>query len=200
MSVVLAKKHESLATTIKIMDSLREMFGQPSWSLKHEAIKYIYTKQMKEGTSVREHVLDMMMHFNIAEVNGGPINEANQNLTMGKGKEVVANVRSSFKTRIRPSLMKKKRKGKTPKNSKGKKVAKDQHVLGAPPGHRRPDFRSYGSACCTCSGTCQRLGTIYRTLMGSEGKGRGKLASDREGSVTCHMGTQFCFRVYNSVF
>ncbi|KAA0060669.1 hypothetical protein E6C27_scaffold22G005640 [Cucumis melo var. makuwa] len=63
----------------------------------------------------------------------------------------------------------------------------NKHVLGAPSGHRRPDFRSYGSACCTCSGTCQRLG---------EGKGRGKPASDREGSVTCHMGTQFCFRVY----
>ncbi|KAA0062586.1 reverse transcriptase [Cucumis melo var. makuwa] len=67
---------------------------------------------------------------------------------------------------------------------------KDQHVLGALSGHRRPDFRSYGSACSTCSGTCQRLG---------EGKGRGKLASDREGSVTCHMRTQFCFRVYVSV-
>ncbi|KAA0046082.1 hypothetical protein E6C27_scaffold157G00030 [Cucumis melo var. makuwa] len=33
-----------------------------------------------------------------------------------------------------------------------------------------------------------------------EGKGRGKLASDKEGSVTCHMGTQFCFRIYVSVF
>ena len=33
---------------------------------------------MKEGTSVREHVLDMMMHFNISEVNGGDIDEANQ--------------------------------------------------------------------------------------------------------------------------
>ncbi|KAA0058972.1 gag/pol protein [Cucumis melo var. makuwa] len=33
---------------------------------------------MKEGTSVREHVLDMMMNFNIAEVNGGVIDEANQ--------------------------------------------------------------------------------------------------------------------------
>ena len=32
---------------------------------------------MKEGTSVREHVLDMMMDFNIANVNGGPIDEAN---------------------------------------------------------------------------------------------------------------------------
>ncbi|KAA0060296.1 gag/pol protein [Cucumis melo var. makuwa] len=60
------------------MDSLKGMFGQPKWSLRHEAIKYIYTKHMKEGTSVREHVLDMMMHFNIAEVNGGVIDEANQ--------------------------------------------------------------------------------------------------------------------------
>ncbi|TYK11694.1 Chromo domain-containing protein [Cucumis melo var. makuwa] len=46
---------------------------------------------------------------------------------------------------------------------------------------------SFGIKCCTCSGMCQFLG---------EGKGRGKLASDREGSVTCHMGTQFCFCVY----
>ncbi|KAA0047533.1 hypothetical protein E5676_scaffold157G00760 [Cucumis melo var. makuwa] len=38
------------------------------------------------------------------------------------------------------------------------------------------------------------------SLQTSEGKGRGKLASDREGSVTCHMRTQFCFRVYVSVF
>ncbi|TYK04285.1 gag/pol protein [Cucumis melo var. makuwa] len=154
------------------MDSLREMFGQPSWSLRHEAIKYIYTKQMKEGIFVREHVLDMMMHFNIAEVNGSPINEANQvtfilqsllnsfvpfqmnvflnkikftlttllnelqrfyNLTMGKGKEVETNVGttekelvggSSSKTRVGTLNMKKKRKGKTPKNSEGKKVAK----------------------------------------------------------------------------
>ncbi|XP_038882358.1 uncharacterized protein LOC120073622 [Benincasa hispida] len=78
MSDVLAKKHESLATAKEIIDSLRELFGQPSWSLRHEAIKHIYTKRMKEGTSVREHVLDMMMYFNIAEANGGPIDEANQ--------------------------------------------------------------------------------------------------------------------------
>ncbi|KAA0035908.1 gag/pol protein [Cucumis melo var. makuwa] len=41
MSDVLAKKHESLATAKKIMDSLKGMFGQPEWSLRHEAIKYI---------------------------------------------------------------------------------------------------------------------------------------------------------------
>ncbi|KAA0046128.1 gag/pol protein [Cucumis melo var. makuwa] len=78
MSDVLAKKHESLATTKEIMNSLKGIFGQPKWSLRHEAIKYIYTKRMKEGTSVREYVLDMMMHFNIAKVNGGVIDEANQ--------------------------------------------------------------------------------------------------------------------------
>ncbi|KAA0038165.1 gag/pol protein [Cucumis melo var. makuwa] len=77
MSDVLAEKHESLATTKEIMDSLKGMFWQTEWSLRHEAIKYIYTKRMKEGISVREHVLDMMMHFNIAEVNGGAIDEAN---------------------------------------------------------------------------------------------------------------------------
>ena len=33
---------------------------------------------MKEGTSIREHVLDMMMHFNITQVNGGLIEEVNQ--------------------------------------------------------------------------------------------------------------------------
>ncbi|TYJ98382.1 uncharacterized protein E5676_scaffold232G001250 [Cucumis melo var. makuwa] len=37
---------------------------------------------------------------------------------------------------------------------------------------------------------------IVLVLPPGEGKGRGKLASDKEGSVTCHMGTQFCFRVY----
>ncbi|XP_050940338.1 uncharacterized protein LOC127149133, partial [Cucumis melo] len=78
MSDVLAKKHESLATPKEIMDSLKGMFGQPEWFLRHEAIKYIYTKRMKEGTFVREHVPDMMMHFNIAEINRGAIDEANQ--------------------------------------------------------------------------------------------------------------------------
>ncbi|KAA0037080.1 Retrovirus-related Pol polyprotein from transposon TNT 1-94 [Cucumis melo var. makuwa] len=54
------------------------MFGQPEWFLRHDAVKYIYTKRMKKETSVREHVLDMMTHFNIVEVNGGAIDEANQ--------------------------------------------------------------------------------------------------------------------------
>ncbi|KAA0026279.1 gag/pol protein [Cucumis melo var. makuwa] len=92
MSDVLAKKHESLATTKEIMDSLKGVFGQPEWSLRHEAIKYIYTKRMKEGTSVREHVLDMMMHFNIAEENSSwkGLSEGEITLKVGTGEMVSA--------------------------------------------------------------------------------------------------------------
>ena len=54
------------------------MFGQPSSSVQHDAIKYIYNSSMKEGTSVREHVLDLMVHFNLAEVNGVVIDEKSQ--------------------------------------------------------------------------------------------------------------------------
>ncbi|KAA0062557.1 gag/pol protein [Cucumis melo var. makuwa] len=74
---VLAKKHEPLTTAKETMDSLKAMFGQPERSLRHKAIKHIYIKPMKEGTSIKEHVLNMMMHFNSAEVNGGAIDEAN---------------------------------------------------------------------------------------------------------------------------
>ena len=42
MTDVLAKKHESLGMAKEIMDSLRGMFGQQEWSLRHEAVKYIY--------------------------------------------------------------------------------------------------------------------------------------------------------------
>ncbi|KAA0045201.1 gag/pol protein [Cucumis melo var. makuwa] len=91
---------------------------------------------MKEEIFVREHVLDMIMHFNIAKVNGGAIDEANQNLTMGKGKQAKANVSTSkrkflrgfsFKIKVGPSKpnaqIKKKGRGKTPKQNKGKKSA-----------------------------------------------------------------------------
>ena len=49
MTDVLAKKHESLATAKEIMDALKAMFGQLGWSLRHKAIKYIYTKRRRRG-------------------------------------------------------------------------------------------------------------------------------------------------------
>jgi len=67
-----------MVTAKEIMDSLQALFGQPSSSAMHDAIKYVYNCRMKEGTNVREHVLDMMVHFNIAEVNGAVMNEKSQ--------------------------------------------------------------------------------------------------------------------------
>ncbi|KAL0561491.1 hypothetical protein IC582_001919 [Cucumis melo] len=78
LSEVLAKKHESMLTAREIMDSLQEMFGQASYQIKHDALKYIYNARMNEGASVREHVLNMMVHFNVAEMNGVVIDEASQ--------------------------------------------------------------------------------------------------------------------------
>ncbi|KAA0040714.1 hypothetical protein E6C27_scaffold529G00360 [Cucumis melo var. makuwa] len=49
-------------------------------------------------------------------------------------------------------------------------------------------------------GNVPEIGYHFQDSNGKRRKGRGKLASDREGSVTCHMGTQFCFLIYVSVF
>ena len=78
ISDVLAKKHDVMGTAKEIMESLKGMFGQPFFSLRHEAIKYIYNCRMKEGTSVREHVLDMMVHFSVAKENEVVIDEKSQ--------------------------------------------------------------------------------------------------------------------------
>ncbi|KAA0060254.1 gag/pol protein [Cucumis melo var. makuwa] len=89
LSEVLAKKHESMLTAREIMDSLQEMFGQASYQINHDALKYIYNARMNEGASVREHVLNMMVHFNVAEMNGAVIDEASQ------GQKGEANVATS---------------------------------------------------------------------------------------------------------
>ncbi|KAA0055427.1 uncharacterized protein E5676_scaffold1428G00070 [Cucumis melo var. makuwa] len=77
---------------------------------------------------------------------------------------------------------------------------KDQIVLGVPLGSPKIRYVPTGSQIVCVQERASSGILLYRTLMGSEGKGRGKMASDREGSVTCHMGTQFCFHVYVSVF
>ncbi|XP_022155999.1 uncharacterized protein LOC111022974 [Momordica charantia] len=78
ISDVLAKKHENMVNAQEIMDSLRDMFGQPSIQARHEALKFIYNSRMKEGTSMQEHVLNLMVHFNVAEMNGAVIDEGSQ--------------------------------------------------------------------------------------------------------------------------
>ncbi|XP_038879182.1 uncharacterized protein LOC120071154 [Benincasa hispida] len=78
ISNVLNKKHEVMPISHEIMASLQEMFGQPSSFVRHKAIKYVHSTRMKDGFNVREHVLDMMVHFNIAEAHGAMIDEISQ--------------------------------------------------------------------------------------------------------------------------
>ena len=54
------------------------MFGQPSEQKRHEAVRSAMLARMKEGTSVREHVLNMMSYFNTAEINGRAIDEPSE--------------------------------------------------------------------------------------------------------------------------
>ncbi|XP_038888138.1 uncharacterized protein LOC120078028 [Benincasa hispida] len=78
ISDVLNKKYEVMPIAHEIMASLQEMFRQSSSSLRHEAIKYVYVTRMKDGTNVREHVLDTMVHFNIVEAHRAMIDETSQ--------------------------------------------------------------------------------------------------------------------------
>lgn len=71
---VLAKKHESMITARQIMDSLYDIFGHCT-QIKHGALKFIFNARMKEGTSIQEHVLDMMVQFNMAKMNGAIIDK-----------------------------------------------------------------------------------------------------------------------------
>ena len=61
----------------EIMESLCEMFGQLSTRINHDALKFIFNTRMNEGTPVREHVLNIMLHFNVAKMNEVVIDEAN---------------------------------------------------------------------------------------------------------------------------
>ncbi|XP_038885848.1 uncharacterized protein LOC120076150 [Benincasa hispida] len=78
LSKVLAKKHEVMVSAWKVMDSLRGLFGQPATHLRNDVLNSIFNARMPKGASVREHVFDMMVHFNVVEMNDVVIDEASQ--------------------------------------------------------------------------------------------------------------------------
>ncbi|XP_038882371.1 uncharacterized protein LOC120073638 [Benincasa hispida] len=57
LSNVLVKKHEDMSTAKEIMESLRGMYGQPSFILRHDAIKYVCNSRMKEETNAFQTML-----------------------------------------------------------------------------------------------------------------------------------------------
>ncbi|XP_073277714.1 uncharacterized protein [Primulina huaijiensis] len=78
MNEVLRAKHEAFETAKEIMESLQQMFGRPSEQARYEAVKEVINCKMKNGSSVCEHVLKMINHFNDADINGVNIDEKTQ--------------------------------------------------------------------------------------------------------------------------
>ncbi|KAA0058365.1 gag/pol protein [Cucumis melo var. makuwa] len=88
MSNILSKKHGIMVTARQIMKSLKEMFGQSSIQIKQEAIKYVYNARMKEGQYVRELVLNMIVNFNLAQMNEAVFDEKKEERREGKDPTV----------------------------------------------------------------------------------------------------------------
>ena len=73
MSNVLQHQHHSYESAYEIMENLRSLLRTQSRSARSLAIRSLMNKTMKEGTPVRDHVLEMMRHLNQIEVLGGSI-------------------------------------------------------------------------------------------------------------------------------
>ncbi|XP_042047217.1 uncharacterized protein LOC121793074, partial [Salvia splendens] len=78
MSSVLKHQHSAMETATEIMQNLKNLFGTQNRTAKSQTFRSIMSKTMKEGSSVRDHVLEMMGHLNQIEVLGGTIDPESQ--------------------------------------------------------------------------------------------------------------------------
>ncbi|KAL2474288.1 Gag/pol protein [Abeliophyllum distichum] len=84
MSNVLQQKHVSLETSYDIMKILKDMFTHQSRRAQFEVIHMLQNMRMKPGTLVKDHMLTMIGHFNVAENLGATIDQDTQ-VDMPKG-------------------------------------------------------------------------------------------------------------------
>ena len=75
ISNILQAKNQNLETATKIMDSLQQMFGQSTRSVRQAALKEIMNSKMGKGIRVRDHILKMMDYLNEAKIQGAQIND-----------------------------------------------------------------------------------------------------------------------------
>ena len=73
MSIALQQQHERMLTAYDIMMNLKEIFGHQSRAGRQEAMRSLLNTKITEGTSVQEHVLNMIAHLNELEVFGAEI-------------------------------------------------------------------------------------------------------------------------------
>ena len=74
VSYVLQQQHEGMRTTAEIMLSLGEMFAMRSKATMREAVTTFMNLKMKPGQFVKDHMMKVIAHINIAELNGVEIN------------------------------------------------------------------------------------------------------------------------------
>ena len=73
MSNVLQHQHQAMPTAYNMMMSLKEMFGDQNRAARLVAMRDLMNTTMVEGTSVRDHVLNMMSLLNELEILGAEI-------------------------------------------------------------------------------------------------------------------------------
>ncbi|XP_057791274.1 uncharacterized protein LOC131008409 [Salvia miltiorrhiza] len=73
MSSALQLQHQSMETAASIMKNLEDLFGESDRSVRFEIMRKLMSSKMLEGSSVREHVLGMIHHFNELDLLGGGI-------------------------------------------------------------------------------------------------------------------------------
>ena len=78
MSNVLQQKHDSLETSYDIMKSLKDMFAHQSRRAQFEFIRTLQNIRMKPRIPVKDHMLTMIGHFNVAENLGTTIDSNTQ--------------------------------------------------------------------------------------------------------------------------
>jgi hypothetical protein len=67
ISDVLQQQHEGMESAADIMMSLEEMFAMRSRSTKREAVTAFMNLRMKPGQAVKDHMMKVIAHLNIAE-------------------------------------------------------------------------------------------------------------------------------------
>ncbi|KAL5766243.1 hypothetical protein ACOSP7_016860 [Xanthoceras sorbifolium] len=73
ISDVLQQQHEGMRTAAKIMLSLEEMFAIRSRTTKRNAVTTFMNLRMKPVQAVKDHMMKVIAHLNIAELNGAEI-------------------------------------------------------------------------------------------------------------------------------
>ncbi|KAK0577895.1 hypothetical protein LWI29_001967 [Acer saccharum] len=73
ISDVLQQQHEGMESAVDIMMSLEEMFAMKSRTTKREAVTAFMNLRMKPGQAVKDHMMKVIAHLNIAELHGAEI-------------------------------------------------------------------------------------------------------------------------------